>query len=268
MSGPRVGVVILTWNDGDLLDAAIRSVLESVGVDAEVVVVDNGSDPPAVIPDDPRLRLIRNPTNRGVAAARNQGAAVLTGRWLLFLDSDARLRPQTLQRLCQAIDAAPDVAVAAPVFAGQRPEASAGRAPGLARKVARLMGLTACYRPSRPPLSSPHRSCTHPARSSRPGSTMAEAWDVDFAIGACQLIRRELFERAGGLDESFFYGPEDVDFCLRIRELGWRVVQVGVVCDHPPRRRNRGLLTRRGLRHGWAVIRYLWRHRESPHLAA
>ncbi|HEX3541913.1 MAG TPA: glycosyltransferase family 2 protein [Acidimicrobiales bacterium] len=256
MSAPRVGVVILTWNDGDLLDAAVRSVLESVDVDAEVVVIDNGSDPPAVVPDDQRVRLIRNPTNRGVAAARNQGAAVLTSRLLLFLDSDARLRPHTLQRLCQAIEGAPDVAVAAPVFAGQLPEASAGRAPGVARKVARLAGVTARYARSRP--SSPLRTKL---------DMVDDEWDVDFAIGACQLIRRELFDRVGGLDEGFFYGPEDVDFCLRIKELGWRVLQVGVACDHPPRRRNRRLLTRRGLRHGWAVIRYLWRHRQPSHLA-
>ena len=257
VSDPRVGVVILTWNDGELLHAAVRSVLESVGVAAEVVVVDNGSEPPAVIPDDPRLHLIRNATNRGVAAARNQGAAALSSRLLLFLDSDARLRPHTLQRLCRAIEAAPDVAVAAPVFAGQRPEASAGRAPGLARKVARLVGVTAHYAPSRP-SSSPGAG----------GERTDTEWDVDFAIGACQLIRRDLFDRVGGLDEGFFYGPEDVDFCLRIRQRGWRVVQVGVVCDHPPRRRNRRLLTARGLRHGWAVMRYLWRHRETARLAA
>jgi len=87
-------------------------------------------------------------------------------------------------------------------------------------------------------------------------------WDVDFAIGACQLVRREVFEAAGGFDEEYFYGPEDVDFCLRLREGGLRIVQVADAgCHHPPRRRNRAVFTRRGMRHATAVARHLWRHR-------
>ena len=70
------------------------------------------------------------------------------------------------------------------------------------------------------------------------------------------------FESVGGLDESYFYGPEDVDLCLRLREAGFRIVQVqSARCDHPPRRRSRKLWTMRGVRHSRAVIRHLWRHR-------
>ena len=71
--------------------------------------------------------------------------------------------------------------------------------------------------------------------------------EVDFGIGACQVFRRSVFDEVGGLDETIFYGPEDVDFCLRAKAAGHRVVQVdgsGVV--HPARRTNRRLLTRSG----------------------
>jgi GT2 family glycosyltransferase len=88
---------------------------------------------------------------------------------------------------------------------------------------------------------------------------------VDFAIGACQLFRRSAWEEVGGIDESYFYGPEDVDFCLRLRRRNFRIVQVAdALCDHPPRRRNRRLLTIRGLRHAGAVTRYLIRRRFWP----
>ncbi|HWC12360.1 MAG TPA: glycosyltransferase, partial [Acidimicrobiales bacterium] len=244
MSTPRVAVVILTWNDGELLDAALASALASTGVDVEVVVVDNGSEPPATVPADARVLLLRNEANRGVAAARNQGAGATDAPLVLFLDSDARLHPDTLERLCRPMAASPDVALVAPVFDGQAPEASAGRAPSLGRKVARVLGRTAEYAPA----------------ERRPGDP---AWDVDFAIGACQLVRRAAFDEVEGLDEAFFYGPEDVDFCLRLRDAGWRVVQVpGAGCHHPPRRRHRRLLTRAGARHAWAVSRHLWRHRD------
>jgi GT2 family glycosyltransferase len=135
------------------------------------------------------------------------------------------------------------VGLTAPVFDGQCPEASAGRAPTLGRKFSRALNRTDVY-----------------ART--PGQGVDARCDVDFAIGACQVFRREAFDAVGGLDESAAFGPEDVDFCLRVRAAGWRIVQVlGAGCDHPPRRAFKGLATARGLKHAGAVARHLWRHR-------
>ena len=236
---PAIDVVILTWNDGDALQVAVDSALGSVGVDVEVIVVDNGSSKPAA---PVGARLIRNEENRGVAPGRNQGTRAGSGPFVCFLDSDARLREDTLTRLVAALEADEGIVLAAPVFSDQEPRASAGRAPTLRRKALRCLNLTSSYVSDADPT--------------------LEQWDVDFAIGACQLFRRSAFEAVGGLDETYFYGPEDVDFCLRLREQGWRIVQVrGARCDHPPRRRFRRPLSKRGLQHGWAVVRHLWRHR-------
>ena len=235
-------VVILSWNDGDLLDAAVSSALGSGEVSVNVLVIDNGSEPPVSDPRDPRVRVVRNSSNRGVAPARNQGVSLAAHPYVCFLDSDARLHPNALTRLIRELERDPSVALAAPVFAGQPREASAGRAPTLLRKLARVANLRDTYASNSPPD--------------------ADAWDVDFAIGACQVFRREAFDQVGGLDESYFYGPEDVDFCLRLREAGWRIVQVGSAeVDHPPRRRFRGIWSRRGAQHALAVSRHLWRHR-------
>lgn len=241
MTGPLIDVVVLTWNDGDLLTAAIDSALASVGVDVNVIVVDNGSDPPATVPDDPRVTLVRNTVNRGVAPARNQGAALGRAPFVCFLDSDARLLPSTLGHLLTPLAAGPEIALSAPVFTDQPAEASAGKAPTLADKALRVLDVRSTYRAD---------------------TGIGPWWDVDFAIGACQFVRRDAFESAGGFDETYFYGPEDVDLCLRLREAGLRVVQVEAAgCHHPPRRRNRRLLTRRGMLHASAVARHLWRHR-------
>lgn len=246
-------MVILTWNDGELLLDAVASATASIDVDVEVIVVDNGSEPPAAalladsigISSGAALRVLRNEDNRGVAAARNQGAAAGQAPLVCFLDSDARLHPTTLRDLVEPLRRHEEVAMAAPVFVDQAPEASAGRAPSLLRKIARGAGLTSSYRNS-------------------PIDAAAPWWDVDFAIGACQVFRRSAFEAVGGLDESYFYGPEDVDFCLRIRQAGWRVVQVrDARCDHPARRRFRNPLTRGGVRHGAAIGRHLWRQRRG-----
>lgn len=235
--------MILTWNDGELLDVAVRSALRSQGVRTTLIVVDNGSEPPARVADD-RVKIIRNEDNLGVAAGRNQGAEEARAPLLCFLDSDAELAPLSLQRLADALDD-PTIAVAVPVFEDQPPEASAGRAPTFTVKLARGLGRRATY-------------------EAVDRLDAGQQWDVDFGIGACQLLRREVFEAVGRLDESIFYGPEDVDFCLRVKAAGHRVVQVaGTDVRHPPRRSFRRPFTVRGLRHGLSILRHLWRHRVS-----
>lgn len=245
---PRVDVVVLAWNDGDLLDDAVASALASTGVDVEVLVVDNGSETPVVPSSDPRVGLIRNATNRGVAPGRAQGIGRTDAPVVCLLDSDARLAPDCLATLLAALDD-PQVALVAPVFVNQPPEAGAGRAPTFARKVARALGLTDRY------AGVPHEAHDR-------------MWDVDFAIGACQVIRRTAYDEIGGLDENIFYGPEDVDLCLRLRDAGWRVVQVDAACEHPARRRQRQVFTRRGWAHARAVARHLWRHRRHTGVPA
>ncbi len=239
---PTVDVVILTWNDGPLLDHAIASALGSVGVDVHVTVVDNGSVPAVEIAGE-RLSLLSNSTNRGVAAARNQGTTAGDAPFVCLLDSDARLEPECLRTLVDAITSGADIALAAPVFVGQSPSQSGGAAPTLSRKVGRVLGVTSSYEDPRP-------------------DDQVASWDVDFVIGACQVFRRDAFNLVHGIDERYHYGPEDVDFCLRLRRAGLRVLQVeGARCHHPPRRRNRAIMTARGARHAVAVARHLWRHR-------
>jgi GT2 family glycosyltransferase len=240
---PEVDVVILTWNDGDLLATAINSVVRSEDVTATVIVVDNGSDPPALVTQS-GVELVRSETNLGVAPGRNRGAEHGSAPFLCLLDSDAELAGSSLRTLLDALTD-PTVGVAVPVFRDQAPEASGGRAPSFGVKLSRGLGLRSTY-------------------DSVPRDGATRVWDVEFGIGACQVIRRSVFDEVGGLDGSIFYGPEDVDFCLRVKAAGHRVVQVaGADVLHPPRRAFRQPFTARGMRHGWAIVRHLWRHRGS-----
>ena len=234
----EVDVVILTWNDGELLAKAVQSARQNQGVTTNIIVVDNGSQPPANVPEG--VVLIRNEHNIGVAAGRNQGIAAGTAPLILILDSDAELRAGSLESLV-AEQRRTNAGVVVPVFEGQSPEATAGLAPGLVRKTLRILGRTAEY--------------------GSVADTTSESWPVEFGIGACQLFPRSAWSDVGGIDESFFYGPEDVDFCLRVLESGRSVRQVAnAPVIHPPRRRNRNPLNRAGLKHAGAVALYLGRH--------
>lgn len=238
---PTIDVVILTWNDGALLQRAVDSAHNSQGVSVRCIVVDNGSDPQAVPVLAQNDELLRLDVNAGVAAGRNLGVGLGRSPLVCFLDSDAVLHETTLAVLAGVLEADPTVALSAPVFDAQRPTDSGGVAPTFTRKLHRMLGRTSSY---------------------AEGVECNGVIDVDFVIGACQLFRRSAFRSVSGLDERYFYGPEDADFCMRLRLAGGRVVQVlDAGCEHPPRRRNRSVASLRGARHAVAVLRFLWRHR-------
>ena len=196
----EVDVVILTWNDGAVLDGAVASAVAQQGVCTHVTVVDNGSTSPARVGDG-RVRLIRSIENLGVGRGRNRGVAACTAPFVCFLDSDARLHPGALAQLLAPLLEDETIGLSAPVYAGQPPTASAGRAPTLLRKLQRALNRTELY-------------------EATPAQGTGRYWDVDFAIGACQLFRRTAFDAIGGLDGSAPFGPEDVDFCLRLQDAG------------------------------------------------
>lgn len=237
-----LGVGILTWNDGEDARRAAKSVKETHPA-AEVVILDNGSEPPfdgqGVAPD---IRILRNDRNLGVAAGRNRLLAETNATIFCLLDSDARVMAGCLESLRGAVLSDSGVGLAAPTYEGLHPAESAGKVPSPLRKLARALRLTSRY------------ASAHAASEG--------VRDVEFAIGACQVVRRQALEEIGGYDESIFFGPEDLEVCVRLREAGWRVVQVdAATCYHKPRRAHRNLLTERGRRHAYSVLRYYLKRR-------
>jgi glycosyltransferase involved in cell wall biosynthesis len=104
MTMPAVSVIVATRDRPALVPAAVESVLgQSLG-DVEVVVVDDGSREPVRLAADPRLRVVRLPTSRGLAVALNAGAREATGRWLGHLDDDDRLLPHMVETSLEAIE--------------------------------------------------------------------------------------------------------------------------------------------------------------------
>ena len=105
---PAVSVLLPCWNAAGSIAAALASVLAEREVDLEVIVVDDGSTDAtadvvlAIALKDPRVRLIRQPDNRGVSAARNLGLEHVRGEWLTLLDADDRFRPGAIGILHRA----------------------------------------------------------------------------------------------------------------------------------------------------------------------
>ena len=211
-----LSVVVLIWNSRRFIPDCFRSFARAVqGFPIEFVVVDNGST------DDglqllwetiPQAQVIRNTFNRGVAAARNQGLAAARGRYLCLLDVDTCFLEGDVRALVQFMDQNPQVGLAGCrlVHADGSAQLSYRKFPTVQSKICRCL---------------PGHYLDH-WRAEEYYSPVASAsiQEVDYVIGAFQLIRRETFESIGYLDDSIFYGPEDADYCLRVWSGGWKVV--------------------------------------------
>ncbi len=248
-----VSVVILTWNSASAIEACLTSLPAGLTVSHEVIVVDNGSQDQtlAVLRSRfPHVQIIANPSNRGVAPARNQGIRRARGEYLLILDDDTLVHPSAVDHLVQVLDSQPEVGLCGPklVDAEGRLWLSCRLFPTLLDKLGRRF----------------------PSALTRRAARRAELADwahdtlrpVDYVIGACQLIRRRALDEVGLLDERIFYGPEDVDLCLRLYQAGWQVVyQPAAVVTHAEQRIARSVFSRLGWKHLRGLAYYFWKHR-------
>jgi len=192
--------------------------LELAKLDAEVVVTDNASTDgtvEAVRQQFPKVRVIANDHNPGFGAANNQALEIASGQAVLFLNPDTEMSPGAASTLLRYLAEHPDVGVVGPRL----------RYPD---------GIIQSSRRSFPtPLTGliestiVQRWFPHPGvldRYYRARFSDDQTQDVDWLVGACLLARRETITAVGGFDERFFMYSEELEWCFRVRQAGWRIV--------------------------------------------
>ena len=248
-----VSIIILNWNSERQVGACLASLSRGLSeFSSEVIVVDNGSQDQtcAVVRETrPDAQMLCNPENRGVAPARNQGIRLAQGEYVLILDDDTVVRPGALDCLIRYMGEHPEAGLCGPKLIGADGELqlSCRRFPTLIDKLARRLPSAAARKVTRT-------------------VEMAD-WDhqtirqMDYVIGACQIIRRRALQEVGLFDERIFYGPEDVDICLRLRQAGWSVVyNPEAVIVHEERRMTRSPGSGLVWKHICGLGYYFWKH--------
>lgn len=213
----RVAVVILNYRTPELVLEALESVSDQLGPDDAAVVVDNqsGGDDLEVIREGAArrglqgVRLVQSPVNGGFSAGNNLGIRAVRARGYLLLNSDATLRPGALERLWQALEEQPDVGLVSPRLLSPDGSTQAN-----------------CFRRHTPVSELLLAARTGPVQHLLQRWAVAEPPPLqpEWTSFAAVLIRREVVEQIGLLDEGFFMYYEDVDYCLRARAAGWRVL--------------------------------------------
>lgn len=215
---PDLSIIIVNWNVRDLLRRCLHSILANVpGGQLEIIVVDNGSTDGSaemVRTEFPLVRLIANPDNRGFPAANNQGLEVARGRYVLLLNPDTEVVGDALATMAAFADAHPDVGILGPQLLNPDGSVQSSR-----RRFPTL--LTALFESTWLQPYAPRRLLEHYYVLDCPDD---EVQDVDWVTGAALMARREAVKQVGPLDEGFFMYSEELDWCRRFREAGWRVV--------------------------------------------
>jgi N-acetylglucosaminyl-diphospho-decaprenol L-rhamnosyltransferase len=215
---PTIDIIIVNWNAGRQIQECLLSLAQatqrgySLG---QVIVVDNASSDGSAnglsCPGLP-LTVIQNRGNRGFAAACNQGAAGSIADYLLFLNPDTKILPDTLTKSveCMANPENSDVGILGVQLleGGGEISRSCSRFPTTRRFISKMLGLNRLF----------------------PGWFLDQfylEWDhlhsrqVQQVMGAYLFVRNFVFKQVGGFDERFFLYFEEVDLSLRLRQAGW-----------------------------------------------
>ena len=210
----EVSIVIVNWNTRDVLEQCLKSIYASQTANQfEVWVVDNSSSDGSVqmvSESFSQVRLIANESNVGFAHANNQAINSSSGEYVMLLNPDTVIEKDVIESLVNLLNQKPDFGAVGPRLLNPDGtlQESAYPEPTLFREFWRMFHLDRFYNIGEYPMDD---------------WPLDHAREVDVLMGACILIRRKVFDQVGFLDEEFFIYSEEVDFCTRIRNYGWRL---------------------------------------------
>ncbi len=220
----KLSVIVVSWNVVKLLRRCLQTLSEEIAAvdvhgvhSVEVFVVDNASaDKSAQMTaaEFPQFNLIANDSNRGFAIANNQAMKQSSGEYVLLLNPDTEVIPGALKRLISFLDEHHDAAIVAPQLLNSDGsiQRSCREFPTFQGMLYELLGLSKMF-PSHPVFG----------RYKMLEFDHSYAREVDQPEGACLLMRRSVIDEVGMLDEGFFMLFEEVDWCYRIKQAGWRI---------------------------------------------
>jgi GT2 family glycosyltransferase len=214
-----LSTIIVNYNAGSLLRKCVDSLL-ACPLDIEIIVVDNASSDASLdgLQDLSQVCVIRNPANVGFAAACNIGVQASSAPFLLFLNPDCFFQPDPIAPLLAGLQSGDRVGMVGGLLVNEDgTEQGGGRraVPTPWRSFVRAFGLQR-FANRWPKLFYDF----HLHKQPLPDGPI----EVEAISGACMLVKREVIEDVGLWDEGYFLHCEDLDWCMRFRQKGWKIL--------------------------------------------
>lgn len=209
----KTAVVILCWNGRKYLEAFLPSLLQFQTDDTDIVVADNASTDDSVAflqMNFPGVKIISLKKNYGFAEGYNQAIRKIDSEYIVLMNQDVAVSHNWLAPLTALLESDQDIGAVHPrIHAQLQPQQFeyAGAAGGWIDKY----GYTFCRGRVFDVTEEDHEQFARDA-------------EVFWASGACMLVRKKVYESLGGLDGTFFAHMEEIDFCWRLKNAGYKVM--------------------------------------------
>lgn len=216
----QLTVIIVNYNVRSFLENALLSIHKAMlNIEGEIFVVDNASDDGSVElvqAKFPEVKLIINQTNIGFAAANNIALTQSSGKYILLINPDTIVQEDTLTSLIEYLENNPQIGLAGCKILnpdGSLQLACRRSIPTPWSAFTKVSGLSALFHNTKL-FGKYNLTYLNPN----------ETYEVEAVSGSFMFLRRDVYEKVGKLDESYFMYGEDLDWCYRIIKAGWKVV--------------------------------------------
>lgn len=209
----QLAIAILNWNGKHFLERFLPTLLANCNNDTEVVIIDNASEDDSVAflaENYPQLRVIINEKNYGFAKGYNVGLRQIEAKYYCLLNSDIEVTPHWTEPVIAQMEADENIAAVQPKLLAYHNRTQfeyAGAAGGFLDKY----GYPFC------------RGRFFDVLEEDKGQYDSDI-QIFWASGAALFVRSEIYHRLGGLDDDFFAHMEEIDFCWRINNAGYKIM--------------------------------------------
>ncbi|MEK7565965.1 MAG: glycosyltransferase family 2 protein [Patescibacteria group bacterium] len=206
MKTPKLSIIILNFNTRDFL----RQCLKSINYSCQIIVVDNNSSDGSVEmvkKEFPKIAVLARNVNDGYVKGNNAARKLANGKYILFLNSDTKLFPDTLKTMIDFMDSDKTIGISTCLT-----ELPNGKL------------YYACHRGFPTPLNSLLYFLGLPSNYNGAFWPLDKIHEIDACSGTFLLIRKNLLNKIGWFDEDYFAYGEDLEMCYRVKELGYKVM--------------------------------------------
>lgn len=224
----KLSIVILSYNTKDLLNKCLLAVTKAIGKreDIEIIVIDNASTDGSAQMVEQRykglpagkagIKIVRNKENLGFAAGNNVALKKCQSQYVLLLNPDTEISLETLEIMLNYLDKNPQVGVATclvKLVSGKIDDACHRGFPTPWNAICHFSGLGKLF-PQSVIFNGYHLGYQN----------LDKIHEIDACCGAFMMVRQEVGQKLNWLDEDYFWYGEDLDFCYRVKQAGWKII--------------------------------------------